>query len=165
MTLCHGYWEILPNYAYMYQCIHIVTFCSTYIPYMNLGVYILWLFVLPTYGTWIKVYIYIATFCPTYIHVKQKYKLWLFVLRVLWLSVRLPKRKTTFLKTWLIGYYLLESIACDWLFSLWIMYSSIHFYGRWLDFCGAPLPLDALSTCLFCLRGNPGLKDGHDYYK
>jgi hypothetical protein len=34
----------LPN-----QCIHIVTFCPTYIPYMNLGVYILWLFVLPTY--------------------------------------------------------------------------------------------------------------------
>jgi hypothetical protein len=48
---CHGYWEILPNYAYMYQCIHIVTFCPTYIPYMNQGIYIyiLWLFVLPTY--------------------------------------------------------------------------------------------------------------------
>ena len=96
---CHGYWEILSNYAYMYQCIHIVTFCPTYIPYMNLGVYILWLFVLPTYGTWIKVYIYIyiVTFCPTYIHVKQNYKLLLFVRQGkkyrLWLFVRLPFRQ------------------------------------------------------------------------
>jgi hypothetical protein len=58
------------------------------------------------------IYIYIVTFCPTYIHVKQKYKLWIFVrqgkkyrlwlfvlwlfvlwvlwLFVLWLSVRFP---------------------------------------------------------------------------
>ena len=77
-----------PRFMYLRNNIyHTVTFCPTYIPYMNLGVYILWLFVLPTYGTWIKVYIYIVTFCPTYIHVKQKYKLWLFVL---WLSIRLP---------------------------------------------------------------------------
>ena len=26
------------------------------------------------------------------------------------------------------------------------------------DFCGAPLSLDAISTCLFCLRVNPGLQ-------
>ena len=78
---------------FLFRCIHIVTFCPTYIRYMNQGVYI-----------------YIVTFCPTYIHVKQKYKLWLFVLWlfvlwlfvlgvlwlfalwlfVLWLSVRLP---------------------------------------------------------------------------
>ena len=53
----------------MYQCIHIVTFSPTCIPYMNLGVYILWLFV----------------------RQGKKYRLWLFVL---WLSVRLPKEKT-----------------------------------------------------------------------
>jgi hypothetical protein len=60
---------------------------NTHIPYMNLGVYILWLFVLPTYGTWIKVYtmyvyIYIVTACPTYIHVKQKYNVRNEVLKV-----------------------------------------------------------------------------------
>jgi hypothetical protein len=38
--------------------LHIVTFCPTYIWYMNQGIYI-----------------YIVTFSPTYIHVKQKYKL------------------------------------------------------------------------------------------
>ena len=62
-----------------FGCIHIVTFCPTYIRYMNQGIYI-----------------YIVTFCPPYIHVKQKYKLWLFVrqgktyrlwLFVVWLSV------------------------------------------------------------------------------
>jgi hypothetical protein len=42
--------------------LHIVTFCPTYIRYMNQGIYI-----------------YIVTSCPTYIHVKQKYKLWPFV--------------------------------------------------------------------------------------
>jgi hypothetical protein len=110
---CSSSWsneEVLNSEYLRNNIYHTVTFCPTYmyIPYMNLGVYILWLFVLPTctYGSWIKVYIYIVTSCPTYIHVKQKYKLWLFVLWlfvlvgvlwlfdlwlfVVWLSVRLP---------------------------------------------------------------------------
>jgi hypothetical protein len=62
------------------------------------------LFVLPTYGTWIKVYLYIVTFCPTHIHVKEKYKLWLFVL---WLFVR--KGKTY--RLWLY----LQNIKSMWL--------------------------------------------------
>ena len=49
-------------------------------------------------------YIYIVTFCPTYIHVKQKYKLWLFVL---WLFVRQGKKY----RLWLFVL---------WLFVLWL---------------------------------------------
>ena len=120
--------EYLRNNIY-----HTVIFCPTYIPYMNLGVYILWLFVLstygtwikvyiyilwlfvlPTYGTWIKVYIYIVTSCPTYIHVKQKYKLWLFVLG---LFVRQGKT------------YRL------WLFVLWLFVLFLQYLKLWLFVC------------------------------
>ena len=62
----------------MYQCIHIVTFCPTYIQKYRLWCFVLWLFVRQgkKYRLWLSV-------------------LWLFVLGdlrlfVLWLSVRLP---------------------------------------------------------------------------
>jgi hypothetical protein len=71
--------------VFLFRCIHIVTFCPTYIRYMNQGIYtycdflsylhtvhesryiyiyIVWLLVLPTYRTWIKdtIYIYIPWF-------------------------------------------------------------------------------------------------------
>ena len=73
-------------------------------------IYILWLCVLPTYGTWIKVYIYIVTLCPTYIHVKQKYKLWLFVL---WLFVLVGV-------LWLFDLWLFVPVGVLWLFDLWL---------------------------------------------
>jgi hypothetical protein len=112
-------WTYKSLCKYLYPLTLLTTdFLSYLYTYMNLGVYILWLFVLPncTYGSWIKVYIYIVTSCPTYTHVKQKYMLWpivgqgkkyrlcLFVLWffvlgvlwlfVLWLSVRLPMYHT-----------------------------------------------------------------------
>ena len=66
------------------------------------------------------------------------------------------KRNTTFLKTWL--WLVITFLKAPlWLaISLWIMYTFNPLFGWWLDFCGAPLLLDALNTSLFCLRVNPG---------
>jgi hypothetical protein len=99
--------KIMHTCISVYIHVHIVTFCPTYIPYMNLGVYILWLFVLPTYGIHESRYIYIVTFCPTYIHVKQKYKLWLFV------------RQDKKYRLWLFVLWLFV-LGVLWLFVLWL---------------------------------------------
>ena len=113
---CHGYWEILPNYAYIYQCIHIVTFCPTYIPYMNLGVYILWLFVLPTYGTWIKVYIYILWLLvlPTYMLIKH---ICCEFLSCDFLSARVNNIDCDFLSCDFLSLEFCDFLSCDFLFA------------------------------------------------
>ena len=96
--------------------------------------YILWLFVLPTYSTWIKVYIYIyiVTSCPTYIHVKQKYKLWLFVRQG-------KKYRLWLLSCDFLSYGFCDFLSCDFLSVYRFNYHKslmqiIVFHGRTWNF-------------------------------
>ena len=120
---CSSSWsneEVLNSEYLRNNIYHTVTFCPTYIQYMNLCVYILWL--CPTYIRYMNqgLYIYIVISCPTYIHVKQKYKLWLFVP---WLFVRQGRKY----RLWLFV------LGVLWLFVLWISVHLPFFLGLMLS--------------------------------
>jgi hypothetical protein len=64
ITYITQWFSVLPTYVHESRCIH--TYCD-FLSYLH------------TVHESRYIYIYIVTSCPTYIHVKQKYKLWLFV--------------------------------------------------------------------------------------
>jgi len=106
------------NSEYLRNNISHRDFLSYLYTYMHLGVYILWRCVLPTHGTWIKVYIYIYILwllvLPTYMLIKH---ICCEFLSCDFLSARVNNIDCDFLSCDFLSLEFCDFLSCDFLFA------------------------------------------------